>query len=185
MTSKRVVTMAVAGVVAVGGAAFAAGCGANAAPAPKTASNTAAPVEQVDPQNGLEANQSAATGTADEAKKVALDRTGGGEVMSVETDEDGWDVDIIKGGSEYSIELDGSMNVVGEESEQLEMVEGAEGDQAKKAALDAAGGGELISLELDDNGGYEANIIKGDQEISIELDSSFKVVGQESETLTR
>jgi len=181
MTSRKVATIAAAGVLALGTVMFTA-CGGGAASAPETVSNAANPVEVAVDNN--RPDPAAPTGSADDAKKAALDRTGGGEVMSVEAEEDGWDVDIIKGGSEYTIELDGALNVVGEESEQLQIVEGPDGEQATKAALDAAGGGELISLEMDDEG-YDADIIKGDEEISIELDSSFNVIGEERETLQR
>jgi hypothetical protein len=181
MTSRKIATIATVGVLALGTTVFAA-CGGGNASSPETVSNAANPVD-VEVQNNRP-EPAAPTGSADDAKKAALDRTGGGEVMSVEADEDGWDVDIIKGGSEYTIELDGALNVVGEESEQLQIVEGPEGEQATKAALDAAGGGELISLESDDDG-YDAEIIKREEEISIELDSSFNVIGEERETLQR
>lgn len=187
MTRTRKARLTGLVMLATGGTALAIGCGespsqpsaVNLESAPQTATQAA---QQSSAQSDTAGQPSS---SPQQAEKAALRRTGGGEVLSVEPeDAGGYDVEIIKGGSEYSIELDESLNVVGEESEQLETVPGPDGERAKKAALDAAGGGELISIELDDDG-YDASIIKGDEEISIELDSAFNVTGEERETLNR
>ena len=74
----------------------------------------------------------------------------------------------------------------GEENEKADggNLRGAAFDRAERAALKAAGGGEVIEAERgdDSDGAYEVAVRTGDgQVVEYHLDSGFRVVGTEKE----
>lgn len=70
------------------------------------------------------------------------------------------------------------------ETEPRDQVGGAASDRAREAALRETGGGTVLSVEADD-GGYDVDVLDGDEEISVGLDSDHRVVEVETELIRR
>jgi hypothetical protein len=75
----------------------------------------------------------------------------------------------------------GIAQAVGGDSE--EQVTGPEADRAKRAAVEAVGGGHVVGVEREDDGGaaWEVEVRKGDREVEVKLDSNMRSVGSETE----
>jgi hypothetical protein len=129
------------------------------------------------------------------AGAAGIDAAGGGELLSVErTDDAGavWDVDVLRGGYEVEVLLDGDLRAVHVERE-LESGS-APGtrwqdaddrplspEQARRAgevAVRLAGGGSIESVERSDDPGeaYEVEVVQSGREIDVVLDEQFRPV---------
>jgi hypothetical protein len=75
----------------------------------------------------------------------------------------------------------GIAQAVGGDSE--EQVSGPEADRAKQAAVEAVGGGRVVGVERDDDGGaaWEVEVQRGGRELEVALDGNLKPVGSETE----
>lgn len=74
------------------------------------------------PRNAADANGAAVS--PDQARKIALERTGGGTVVKFETDRKRsgrveYEVEIIKGDREYEMEIDGQTGEIRDYSEEM------------------------------------------------------------------
>jgi hypothetical protein len=74
----------------------------------------------------------------------------------------------------------GIAQAVGGDSE--EQVTGPEADRAKRAAVEAVGGGRVVGVEREDEGAaaWEVEVRKGDREVEVKLDSNLQSVGSET-----
>jgi hypothetical protein len=75
----------------------------------------------------------------------------------------------------------GIAQAVGGDSE--EQVSGPQADRAKRAAVEAAGGGRVVGVEREDDGGaaWEVEVQQGGREVEVALDDNLKPVGSETE----
>jgi hypothetical protein len=73
----------------------------------------------------------------------------------------------------------GIAQAVGGDSE--EQVTGPEADRAKRAAVEAVGGGHVVGVEREDDGdaAWEVEVRKGDREVEVKLDANLQSVGSE------
>lgn len=121
------------------------------------------------------------------AADAALRVAGGGQILSVERSDDGgaaWDVDVLRDGQEIEIRLDDSSRDISTRRD----AEPAEADdqplspqdarRAGEAAVSAAGGGSVESVERSDDPGetYEIEVIRSGREIDVALDENFSTV---------
>src|SRR5918997_3697929 len=74
----------------------------------------------------------------------------------------------------------GIAQAVGGDSD--EQVTGPGADRAKRAAVEAVGGGQVVGVEREDDGGaaWEVEVRKGDREVEVKLDSNLQSVGSET-----
>lgn len=130
--------------------------------------------------------------TLEQASAAALGATGGGTVTETEnSDESGstYEVEIqLPDGSEVDVHLDKSFRVVTQETEKEDgddkPLTGATLEQASAAAIEAAGGGEVIDSSTSDDAdsAYEVEVLlPHGVEADVHLDSDFKVVSQDTE----
>lgn len=133
---------------------------------------------------------------AAEAGSAAVRVAGGGEIVSVERSDDGgaaWDVELRQDGREIEVWLDERLRSVGTEPDRDDDVAapGARfpeeddlpltAEQARRAgeaALRAAGGGSVESVERSDDPGeaYEVEVTRGAREVDVALDESFRPI---------
>ena len=127
----------------------------------------------------------------EEAKSIALEKTGGGKIVEFELDDDEYEIEIIgTDGYEYELEIDAYTGKIIEfEKEKIDddkKVEKAPKEttskstskpsrisieEAKSIALNKTGGGKIVEFELDDDE-YEIEIIGTDgYEYELEIDA--------------
>lgn len=126
------------------------------------------------------------------AGEAAVRAAGGGEILSVErSDDDGatWDVDVLRDGREIEVLLDERLATIGAPR----VAESADAgdqplspDQARRAgdaALRAAGGGSVESVERSDDPGeaYEVEVTRTGRETDVTLDEEFGIVRSASD----
>ena len=133
---------------------------------------------------------------AAQAGSAALRATGGGEIVSVERSDDGdatWEVEVRRNGREIDVRLDERLRSTGtetdpdddatapgtldEEDDDLPL-SSEQARRAGEAALRAAGGGSVESVERSDDPGeaYEVEVVRGAAEVDVALDGSFRPV---------
>lgn len=127
--------------------------------------------------------------TLEKASSAALDAAGGGKVTETEdSDESGsaYEVEIqMPNGSEVDVHLDKDFKVVSQETEKEDgddkPLTGATLEKASAAAIEAAGGGEVIDSSASDDAdsAYEVEVLlPNGVEADVHLDSDFNVVSQ-------
>lgn len=126
--------------------------------------------------------------TRDQAVDAALKATGGGTVTETEMGDDGaaFGVEVLSsGGREVEVNLDRSLNVIGQEADEGDDGEltGAIRDQVVAAALKATGGGTVTDTEMGDDGAaYGVEVLLSDgREVEVNLDRNLNVISQETD----
>jgi uncharacterized membrane protein YkoI len=121
------------------------------------------------------------------AVDTALAETGEGVVTSYEAERTGYDVEVrLADGSDVDVDLDADFAVVRVRPD-TERVDDAEPitqstdlDAAYDAVVAEVAGGTVVSIELDDDGGYDADFTLDDgSEVEVHLDDAFDVVRTE------
>ncbi len=118
--------------------------------------------------------------SAEAAKKIAMDKVGGGKITEFELDDDEYEVEIEYNGKEYEMEIDiytGEIKEYKVEKDDDYKEEKPTNpskkkisvDAAKKIAMDKVGGGKITEFEIDDDE-YEIEIEYNGKEYELEID---------------
>lgn len=116
---------------------------------------------------------------------AAIAAAGGGEATSIEVERDGWDVDVrLPDGTEVDVRVlaDGEPVVRadddGDDTSNDPALDPSRIADIRDAAIAAAGGGSLVSIETDDEGGlrYEVEVAMGDDDVDVELADDLSVI---------
>jgi hypothetical protein len=104
------------------------------------------------------------------------DATGGKEMSTK------WKRGLIATGAMAAIGL-GAAGIAQAVSGEEESLTGTNADRAAQAALDEAGGGEVLEVEAADDGasGYEVEVDTGDETLEVNVTPDFTVAGTETE----
>lgn len=150
-------------------------------------------------------NDSLSQGDREKASKAALDYVGGGTVTDVERgdgdDDYAYEVEVtLSNGTEIDVDLDDDFKVINNPPKAADFAgtatptaptgsAGTPSDdapltgetlaRASEAALKAAGGGRVIEATTSDDPDYAYEVevlLPTDEQVTVELDSSFKVV---------
>lgn len=117
---------------------------------------------------------------------AAIAAAGGGEATSIEVERDGWDVDVrLADGTEVDVRVlvDGEPVVRadddGDDTSNDPALDPARIADIRDAAIAAAGGGSLVSIETDDEGGqlrFEVEVANGGDDVDVELADDLSVI---------
>lgn len=121
------------------------------------------------------------------ASEAALAETGDGTVTAFEADINGYDVEVrLTDGTDLDVDLDLDFVVVrtspddNDNDDRNVDIENVDLQRAYDAALAEAGGGTVVSVEVDEDGGYDVEIIQDDRtELELELNADFDAVHTE------
>lgn len=112
----------------------------------------------------------------EEAKKIGLNKVGGGKIVEIEADDEEYKLKIIYEDKEYEVEIDALSGKIKDfdiddiEDDYKEKNKRISFSQAEKIALNLVGGGKITDFELDDDE-YEIEIKFNDKEHEIEIDA--------------
>lgn len=118
------------------------------------------------------------------AIEAALEAAGGGDATSVELERDGWKVDVLLAdGGEVEVRVPVSGDPVvradddGDRSSDLPL-DPARVEQISDAAIAAAGGGVVTSIETEESGDvrFEVEVVRDGQEVDVELADDLSVL---------
>lgn len=121
------------------------------------------------------------------AIEAAVVAAGGGDATSVEIERDGWKVDVrLADGSEVEVRVPLSGEPVvradddGDDSSDLPL-DPARVAQISDAAIAAAGGGVVVSIETEDDADvrFEVEVLLGDEDVDVELAEDLSVLSVE------
>ncbi|UOW01536.1 PepSY domain-containing protein [Agrococcus sp. SCSIO52902] len=118
------------------------------------------------------------------AIEAALEAAGGGDATSVELERDGWKVDVLLAdGGEVEVRVPVSGDPVvradddGDRSSDLPL-DPERVEQISDAAIAAAGGGVVTSIETEESGDvrFEVEVVRDGQEVDVELADDLSVL---------
>ena len=120
------------------------------------------------------------------AVDAALAETGEGVVTSYEVERTGYDVEVrLADGSDVDVDLDADFAVVRvrpdtERDDAEQITQPTDLAAAYDAVVAEVAGGTVVSIELDDDGGYDADVTLDDgSEVEVHLDDASDVVRTE------
>jgi hypothetical protein len=121
------------------------------------------------------------------ASEAALAETGDGIVTAFEADLNGYEVEVrLTDGTDLDVDLDLDFVVVRTRSDDQDDddrnidLEHIDLQQAYDSALAEAGEATVVSVEVDDDGGYDVQVILNDRtEIEYDLNADFEIVHTE------
>lgn len=121
------------------------------------------------------------------ASEAALAESGQGTVTSFEVDRDGYDVEVrLSDGTDLDVDLDLDFVVVRTRADDQDGedrnidTDNVDLQQASDAALGEVGEGTVVSVEVDEGGGYDVEIVLDNRaELDIDLNADFEVVRTE------
>ena len=121
------------------------------------------------------------------AVEAALAETGEGIVTSYEAERTGYDVEVrLADGSDVDVDLDLDFAVervrpdVEQDDDDEQVAESTDLAAAYEAVVAEVGDGTVVSIELDDDGGYDADVTLADgSELEVHLGDTFDVVRTE------
>jgi uncharacterized membrane protein YkoI len=159
------ITGAAAAVVVLGGATVAAASGS--------------PTSDDQPLSGTELQQ---------ASDAALAKAGGGTVLTAETDDGAYEVDIQRpDGTRVEVEVDRSFQATldspDDDDSNLPALSATDRDQAANAALARVGQGTVSEVERENEGGtaYEVEVrLPDDSQVEVQVGADFQVLGQDA-----
>lgn len=116
------------------------------------------------------------------AIEAAIRAAGGGSATSVEVERSGWSVDVrLDDGSDVDVRVPESGDAVVTADDDGDTSNDAPLDTARiadlsEAAIAAAGGGTVLSIESEDDGRFEVELAQDGQEVDVELGSDLAVI---------
>lgn len=144
--------------------------------------------DDVDDMNDTDADASAGLAPADArsltgAITKAVSEVSGVGAVAIEVERDGWDVDVrLENGGEADVfvSVDGATTVRDRDNDgdNDPLIDTKHLPKLKKAALEAAGGGQIESISTE-NGPvlYEVSVnLGGDRDVDVELDKNLRVL---------
>lgn len=139
--------------------------------------------------------------TAEQAKQIALDRAGGGEIYKFELDHkhgrNVYEIDLVNAETRYEVDVDAQTGtVIGYKEKPVSQVSFKLSDavkmsleQAKELAVNKVGGGSVLKAELDYEHGrpvYEVEVIKANIRYEFEIDAqTAEIVGYEEKAVNK
>ncbi len=121
------------------------------------------------------------------ASEAALAETGEGTVTAFEADRNGYDIELrLADGTDLDLDLDLDFVVVRtrpddqDNDERNIDIENVDLQRAYDAALAEAGEGTVVSVEVDEDGGYDVEMVfENRAELDLDLNAAFEVVRAE------
>ncbi|MGM1030711.1 MAG: hypothetical protein ACQEWM_12705 [Actinomycetota bacterium] len=116
------------------------------------------------------------------AIEAALRAAGGGSATSIEVERDGWSVDVrLDDGSDVDVRVPEAGEPVVRADDDGDSSDDAPLDPARiadisEAAIAAAGGGSVLSIESEDDGRFEVELAQGGDEVDVELADDLTVI---------
>ena len=106
-----------------------------------------------------------------EASLLALEKTGGGQILNIKIDDGNYEIKVLHNDFVYELKLDGRSGEIRkfkfDASDDDGILEISK-DQATTIALEKVGGGEVIKVEVDDSK-YEIEILYSNKEYELEI----------------